>query len=108
MTDRQLVIVVRFSGKALAGANAGVDLDASSARYRDALIEAIRADFGDAELDVARQDTESLRVEVSGVDDVRRVEVERSVTDLAWVVKQCAPWSLVHSLGPIRGPLRSE
>jgi len=87
-------IVVRFSAKALAGANAGVDLDASSDRYREALMEAIAADFGDAEIDVARDDTSTLVVRAEGVEDPRAREVERSVTDLAWVVKQCAPWSI--------------
>jgi hypothetical protein len=89
-----LRIVVRFSARALAGGNAGIDLEASSTRYREALIAAIRADFAEAELDVARQDAAALSVLASGVDDVRRVEVERTVTDLAWVVKQCAPWSV--------------
>jgi hypothetical protein len=87
-------ITVRFSAKALAGANAGVDLDASSERYRDALIAAVVGDFADALVDIARDDTASLVVRVEAVDDPRAREVERSVTDLAWVVKQCAPWSL--------------
>lgn len=88
-----MVIVVRFSAESLAGANAGIDRDASSARYREALIAAIAADFPDAALDVARDEAAPLAVTVSGTGDARRVEVERSVTDLAWVVKQCAPWS---------------
>lgn len=86
-------IVVRFSARALAGANAGLDLDASSARYRDALVDAIRADFADAEIDVARDEATALTVSVLG-DEARRAYVERSVTDLAWVVKQCAPWGV--------------
>lgn len=86
-------ITVRFSAKALAGANAGVDLEASSVRYRDALIAAIAADFADAEIDVARDDA-APSTTVTGVDDVRCTQVVRSVTDLAWVVKQCAPWSI--------------
>jgi hypothetical protein len=89
-----LIIVVRFSARALARANAGVDLDASSPRYRDALVRAIAADFPDAVIDVARDDDASLVVRVEGVDVPRAREVERSVTDLAWVVKQCAPWSV--------------
>jgi len=87
-------ITVRFSAKALAGANAGVDLDASSERYRDALNAAIVSEITNAIVDVARDDAASLVVRVEGVDDSRAREVERSVTDLAWVVKQCAPWSL--------------
>jgi hypothetical protein len=90
-------IAVRFSAKALAGANAGVDLDASSERYRDALATAIAADFPEFGIDVARDDTASLVVRVEGVEDPRAREVERSVTDLAWVVKQCAPWSVATS-----------
>jgi hypothetical protein len=87
-------IVVRFSARALAGANAGVDLDASAERYREALVLALRADFADAELDVARDDASSLVVRVEETEAPRAREVERSVTDLAWVVKQCAPWSV--------------
>lgn len=87
-------ITVRFSARALAGANAGVDLDASAARYGDALRSAIATDFEDAEIDVARDETVPLLVDVSGVDDVERRAIERSITDLAWVVRQCAPWSV--------------
>jgi len=71
---------------ALAGANAGVDLDASSERYRDALNAAIVSEITNAIVDVARDDAASLVVRVEGVDDSRAREVERSVTDLAWVV----------------------
>jgi len=88
-------IRVRFSAKSLAGANAGVDLDASSERYRDALHAAIVVDFADAIVDVARDDDAPLVVRVEGEGDARAREVERSVTDLAWVVKQCAPWSVL-------------
>lgn len=87
-------ITVRFSAKALAGANAGVDLDASSERYRDALNASIVSEITNAIVDVARDDGASLVVRVEGVDETRAREVERTVTDLAWVVKQCAPWSL--------------
>lgn len=86
-------IVVRFSARALAGGNAGLDLDASGERYREALARAVAADYPAAELDVARDDA-GARIEVTGVEDVRRIEVERSVADLAWVVKQCAPWGV--------------
>ncbi len=55
---------------------------------------AIEADFPDATIDVARDDGCALAIVVTDVVPPRRVEVERSVTDLAWVVKQCAPWSV--------------
>lgn len=86
-------ITVRFSARALAGANAGVDLDASAIRYREALIAAIEADFVDASVEVMRDDATTLAIVIEGADE-RRAFVERSVTDLAWVVKQCAPWSV--------------
>jgi hypothetical protein len=54
----------------------------------------VRADFPEAELDVARDEAASLVVRVEGAEDPRAREVERSVTDLAWVVKQCAPWGI--------------
>ncbi|MFO0684779.1 MAG: hypothetical protein U0234_22170 [Sandaracinus sp.] len=86
-------IVVRFSARALAGGNAGLDLDASGERYREALVLAVAADYPAAEIDVARDDA-APRIAAEGVDGARRVEVERSVADLAWVVKQCAPWGV--------------
>ncbi len=89
-------IVVRFSARALAGGNAGLDLVASSARYRDALVRALEADFAGAEIDVERDD-ERAWIAAEGVEGPRRIEVERTVADLAWVVKQCAPWGVVGS-----------
>lgn len=91
-------ITVRFSARALAGAHAGLDLEGSAARYREALIEAVRGDFPDAEVEVARDDT-APSIEVVADDETRAREVERSVTDLAWVVKQCAPWSVMAPKG---------
>jgi hypothetical protein len=89
-----LKIVVRFSARALVGANSGIDLDASAACYRDALHAAIAAEYADAEIDVAEADGPALDVQVDGE---RHVAIERTITDLAWVVKQCAPWSVASS-----------
>lgn len=90
-------IVVRFSAEALAGANAGVDLGQSSERYAQALREAIVAELGGAEVSVAREDGAALTVLVDDAPDRQRAEIERTVTDLAWVVKQCAPWSVAST-----------
>lgn len=90
-------IEVRFSPRALAGSHAGLDLDASSARYADALREAVARDFpgvivrvvADAEL------RSSPAVRVMGASSLESERAtERAVLDLAWVVKQCAPWSV--------------
>ena len=86
-------IGVRFSPRALAGANAGLDLDASAARYAEALTKAIAADFPAAEITVAG-DSSVQSILVDGVPEHKAASVERAVADLAWVVKQCVPWSV--------------
>jgi hypothetical protein len=87
-------IVIRFSPRALSGGNHGIDLARSAERYASLLHDAVRRDFVDAELEIAAEEGPSVQVVVTGVDDVAARATERAVLDLAWVVKQCAPWSV--------------
>ena len=87
-------IVIRFSPSGLVGGNHGIDVGRSSARYASLLREATRREFDAAEIDIVPEEGPSVRVEVTGSTDEAAQRVERSVLDLAWVVKQCAPWSV--------------
>jgi hypothetical protein len=90
-------IHVRFSPRALVGGNAGVDMAASAVRYADALREAIARDFAEAsvqvEADAALRSGAVVRV-VGAADLEAERATERAVLDLAWVVKQCVPWTV--------------
>jgi hypothetical protein len=87
-------IVIRFSPRALAGGNHGIDVTRSAERYAALLCEAVRRDFAGAELDVAAEEGPSVTVLVTDTDGTEARAIERAVLDLAWVVKQCAPWSV--------------
>ncbi len=60
-------IVVRFSPRALAGGNHGIDEAKSAARYAELLREAVARDFAGAAIDVASQAGPSVEVRVHDV-----------------------------------------
>ncbi len=87
-------IAIRFSARALCGGNHGIDVARSADRYASLLREAVQRDFPEAEIEIAAQEGPSVEAIVTGAGDVEARGTERAVLDLAWVVKQCAPWSV--------------
>jgi hypothetical protein len=87
-------IRIRFSARALCGGNHGIDVERSAERYAVLLREAVSRDFPEAGLDIAAHEGASVEVVVDEAEDVAARTAERAVLDLAWVVKQCAPWSV--------------
>jgi hypothetical protein len=88
-------IVIRFSEQALVGGNHGIDSGASAVRYAALLREAVLRDFPAAEIVIAADADASVVVTASGPEtDAELRGAERAVLDLAWVVKQCQPWSV--------------
>lgn len=91
-------IEIRFQPSSLAPSNAALDLAASAARYRAALIEAARAEAPEHGLAViACDDLHGTAIVVEGAaTPAEAAELERRMLDLAWVVKQCAPWAVMN------------
>lgn len=89
-----MVIRIRFSARALCGGNHGIDVVRSGERYAVLLCEAVSRDFPDARLEIDVREGASVEVVVDAAEDVMARTAERAVLDLAWVVKQCARWSV--------------
>lgn len=90
-------VSVRFPSQAVRTGHAGLDLEASAQRYRDALEEALRRALPAHALEVAVD--EALPALVVVIDpDVAPTEaraLEREVLDHAWVVRQMGSWAVV-------------
>lgn len=88
-------IRVAFGARALVGAHDGIDRVASSTRYAELLREALEREWPEARVEVTwRDERGSTRAIVEGAASPEHARaVERTALDLAWVVRQVAPWS---------------
>ena len=87
---------VRFAPSSLKTNHAGLDLEASAARYKSELERALRstitADAIEVHVDPAAT---TLRVAIEGADLTHARAIERDVLDHAWVVRQMGSWALL-------------
>lgn len=89
-------VVVRFPAASVRTTNAALDVEASAARYRDALEEALVAALPAHEVAVTLDESTRAMVVVVDTDDVALARaIERDVLDHAWVVRQMGSWAVV-------------
>ncbi|MBX7191096.1 MAG: hypothetical protein K1X94_03510, partial [Sandaracinaceae bacterium] len=82
--------------QAMKTTHAGLDLEASAARYRDALEQALVQALPDHEIVVEIDRAASaLSVTIDTDDVVLARTIERDVLDHAWVVRQMGAWAVV-------------
>lgn len=94
MTARR--VVVRFAPELLRTNHAGLDLEASAARYRDELTRVLRDVIRAESVDVLIDDVAgAMRVEISEADPSEARAIERDVLDHAWVVRQMGTWAVI-------------
>lgn len=89
-------VLVRFPAASVRTTNAALDVEASAARYRDALEEALVAALPTHEVTVTLDESTRAMVVVVDTDDVALARaIERDVLDHAWVVRQMGSWAVV-------------
>jgi len=89
-------IEVRFAPESLRTNHAGLDLEASAARYEGELARVLRGAIPDAAIDVCVDPAATtLRVAIEGADLTHARAIERDVLDHAWVVRQMGSWAIV-------------
>jgi hypothetical protein len=89
-------VIVRFPAASVRTTNAALDVEASAARYRDALEDALTAALPSHEVSVAIDDGTHAMVIETDTDDVALAHaIERDVLDHAWVVRQMGSWAVV-------------
>lgn len=87
---------VSFPPQAMKTTHAGLDLEASAARYRDALEQALVQALPDHEIVVEiDRGASALSVTIDTDDVVLARTIERDVLDHAWVVRQMGAWAVV-------------
>lgn len=89
-----LRVEVSFDPRSLVRANDGLDLAVAAARYGAGVEAAIRREFPDAEVLVRVDDSRlGTHVSVAGAPcEADAQSVERTVRDLAWVVREMVPF----------------
>jgi hypothetical protein len=89
-------VLVRFPAMSVRTTNAALDVEASAARYRDALEAALEAALPSHEITVTIDEAErAMVVEVDTDDPTLARAIERDVLDHAWVVRQMGSWAVV-------------
>ena len=91
------LIAVRFPSHAVRTGHAGLDLETSARRYRDALEEALRSALPAHAIEVAVDEAAPALVVAIGADvaPTEARALEREVLDHAWVVRQMGSWAVV-------------
>lgn len=92
------MFTIRVSPASLATNNAGLDLEASAARYVEALEPVLRSELGEPFVLVIDAALASTRIELDDPTlegSPRAVGARRRLDDLLWVVRQMSDWAVV-------------
>ena len=89
-------VTVRFPSSSVRTTNAALDVEASAARYRDALEAALAAALPAHDVTVSIDETaRAMVIDVESDDESLVRTIERDVLDHAWVVRQMGSWAVV-------------